>query len=156
MANRNNEDQELFERFVDAVEYLNRQIHGDRLDEWTSLEMTIPQVKTLVLLDTIGPMRMGTLSGHLGSALSATTNVVDRLVARDLVGRGSDPSDRRVVLCELTSRGRETIGHFWRVGRERLLPLAELLDPDQLAVAVQALESIREADEELQGRSASA
>ncbi len=83
MANQNNEDQELVERFVDAIEHLNHQIHSDRLDAWTSLEMTIPLVKTLVLLDTIGPMRMGALSGHLGSALSATTNVVDRLVERE-------------------------------------------------------------------------
>ena len=156
MANQNNEDQELVERFVDAVEQLNRQIHSNRLDEWTSLEMTIPQVKTLVLLDTIGPMRMGALSGHLGSALSATTNVVDRLVERKLVERGSDPADRRVVICELSSRGRETVGQFWRVGRERLLPLAELLGRDQLAIAVQGLEAICEADEEFQRRSSSA
>ena len=149
-------DQELVERFVDAVEHLNRQIHSDRLDEWTSLAMTIPQVKTLVLLDTIGPMRMGALSGHLGSALSATTNVVERLVERKLVERGSDPADRRVVICELSSRGRETVGQFWRVGRERLLPLAELLGQDRLAIAVQGLEAIREAEDEVQRGSGAA
>ncbi len=60
------------------------------------------------------------------------------------------------MTCELTSRGRETVGQFWRVGRERLLPLAELLGRDQLAIAVQGLEAIREADEELQRGSSSA
>ena len=149
-------DHDLVERFVDAAEYLNRQLHSDRLDEWTSLEMTIPQVKTLVLLDTIGPMRMGALSGHLGSALSATTNVVDRLVDRDLVERVSDPSDRRVVICELTAQGLEAAEQFWRIGRERLLRVGELLSREQLAIAVQGLEAIREAEDEVQRGSGSA
>ena len=37
------------------------------------------------------------------------TNRVDRLVARGLVERSPDPSDRRGVLVRLTSRGRQTV-----------------------------------------------
>ncbi|MDQ3664759.1 MAG: MarR family transcriptional regulator [Actinomycetota bacterium] len=37
------------------------------------------------------------------------TNRVDRLVARRLVGRRADPTDRRGVLVRLTPRGRATV-----------------------------------------------
>ena len=100
---------ELIERFVDAVEYLNRQAHLMKLDEWEESDMTIPQIKALGLLQRMGPLRMGGIALYLGRALSATTTVVDRLVEKNLVSRGSDPRDRRVVICELTPEGRAAI-----------------------------------------------
>ena len=57
---------------------------------------------------------MGVISNSLGSALSATTSIVDRLVEKKLVKRGSDPNDRRVVTCELTASGQEASERFWR------------------------------------------
>ena len=146
------EHRELVERLVDAVEYLNSRIRSDHVDEWQGLEMTIPQAKTLLLLGEMGPSRMGTISGYLGSALSATTNIVNRLVERELVERVSDPSDRRVVICRLTSQGEEAAERFWRVGRERLLGVVEALDQEQLALAVRGLEILREAEETIQDR----
>ena len=146
------EPHELVEQFVDVVEYLNRQVRSDHLEEWQGLEMTIPQVKTMVLLGVVGPSRMGTISVHLGSALSATTNIVDRLVERGLVERVADASDRRVVICRLTSQGQEATDRFWRVGRERLLAVVEVLDQEQLALAVRGLETLRDAQETIQDR----
>ena len=146
------EHRELVARLIDAVEYLNSQLRSDHVDEWQGLEMTVPQAKTLLLLEEMGPSRMGAISGHLGSALSATTNIVDRLVERELVERVSDPSDRRVVICRLTSQGEEAAERFWRVGRERLLGVVEALDQEQLALAVRGLEILREAEETIQDR----
>ena len=116
----NDYKQELADRFVESIEYLNRQMHTGRLDEWEGLDMTIPQIKTLVLLERMGPLRMGNIAIFLGRALSATTTVVDRLVEKSLVDRVSDPDDRRVVICKLTDRGEQAIERFWRIGRERV------------------------------------
>lgn len=142
--------QELTERFVAVAEYLNRQTHLHRLDEWETLDMTIPQLKTLVLLERMGALRMGSISMYLGRALSATTTVVDRLVEKKLVDRSSDPDDRRVVLCHLTDLGHDTIDRFWRIGIDRIKAAADLMEPDQLEAVVQGLELIRNADQELQ------
>ncbi len=142
--------EELTERFVEAVEYLNRQMHTGRLDEWEGLDMTIPQIKTLVLLERMGPLRMGNIAIFLGRALSATTTVVDRLVEKELVYRVADPGDRRVVICELTDEGRVAIEQFWRIGRERLELLADTLKLEELEIVTQGLVLIRRADEELQ------
>ena len=103
---------ELTDRFTESAEYLNRQLHTGRLDEWECLDMTIPQIKTLVLLERMGPLRMGNIAIFLDRALSATTTVMDRLVEKELVDRVSDPSDRRVVICQLSESGEQAIKRF--------------------------------------------
>ena len=142
--------QGLTDRFRVLAEYLNRQLHTGRLDEWEGLDMTIPQIKTLVLLERVGPLRMGNIAIYLGRALSATTTVMDRLVEKGLVDRVSDPNDRRVVICKLTEAGEQAIKRFWQIGRERLDLLADLLDEEQLETVVTGLELIRWAEDEIQ------
>ncbi len=142
--------QELTDRFTESAEYLNRQLHTGRLDEWQGLDMTIPQIRTLVLLERMGPLRMGNIAIYLGRALSATTTVMDRLVEKGLVDRVADPSDRRVVICQLSESGEQAIKRFWRIGRERLQIVVDLLDEEQLETVVQGFELIRWAEEEIQ------
>ena len=151
---QNNPREELIERFVKSVDFLHRQIRVDRLDEWQQIDMTIPQIKTLFLLESAGPSRMGRIAGSLGIAVSATTTVVDRLVERALVERLSDPKDRRVVICELTKRGREAAEDFWRIGRDRVRAALEQLTTDQLIGLVPALETLCQAERQAQEASA--
>ena len=140
--------EELTQRLVESVEHLNRQLRLDRLSEWQDLDLTIPQAKTLFLLEREGPQRMGTIAGALGIAVSATTTVVDRLVDRGLATRLSDPKDRRVVICELTEQGRQAADRFWRIGPERLRSLADHLQAEQLTGLVQAFEQMCDAEVE--------
>lgn len=142
--------QELTRRFIESVEYLNLQIHSGRLGGWEGLEMTIPQIKTLVLLERSGPLRMSSIATHFSRALSATTAVVDRLVEKDLVTRRSDPADRRLVICELTDHGRDAIAEFWRIGRERLQIVADMLEVDDLEMVVGGVELLLKAEPEIQ------
>ena len=136
---------ELSDRFSNAVQYLNRLLNGDRVDEWEQSALTIPQIKTLLLLQEMGPSRMGIISLHLRRALSATTTVVDRLVDRGLVDRVSDPGDRRVVICRLSEAGAQVTERFWSVGRGRIDAVVDGLDEEALAIAVQGLEIVRAA-----------
>lgn len=137
--------EELITRLVESVEFLDRRIRIDRLDEWQEMDLTIPQVKTLLLLQGSGPQRMGGIAASLGIAVSAATTVVDRLVERELVARLSDPKDRRVVLCDLTEHGWKVADNFWRVGPERLQPALEHLTADQLVRLVPDLETLCDA-----------
>lgn len=140
--------EELIQRLVDSVEHLNRQLRLDRLSEWQDLDLTIPQAKTLFLLEREGPQRMGAIAGALGIAVSATTTVVDRLVERGLATRLSDPKDRRVVICELSEQGRQAADRFWTIGHERLRMLADHLQAEHLTGVVQAFERLCEAEVE--------
>ena len=140
----------MTERLIIVAECLNRQGHLRRLDEFEDLDMTISQIKTLLLLERLGPLRMGSISMHVGRPLSATTTVVDRLVEKRLVDRSTHPDDRRVVLCELTEEGREAIHRFWRIGSERIQMAVDLLDSEQLETFVRGLELILRAEQEMQ------
>lgn len=146
----NDYKQELSDRFMESVEYLNRQIHSGRLGGWEALEMTIPQIKTLVLLERMGPLRMSDIAIHFDRALSATTAVVDRLVEKDLVARRSDPADRRLVICELTDTGRHAMAQFWRIGRERLQIVVDMLQVEELETVVKGLELVLRAEPQIQ------
>lgn len=148
------EERQLAERLVNVVEDLQRRARNSVLDVWQGQDMTIPQAKTLVLLETMGPLRMGAIARHLGSGLSATTALVDRLVEKGLVERGSDPGDRRVVTCELTAAGREALEQFLTTGRERAMQVADLLQPEQLEAVVEGLELLRWARNELASQAA--
>ena len=140
--------QQLTDRFVELVEQMNQQMHCRPPDEWSDLELTISQIRTLALLQQ-EPQRMGSISTYLGSTLSSATSIIDRLVDRGLVERGQDPDDRRVVVCRLTDSGQEAIEQFWRIGRLRIIELAEQLDRGQLETVVQAMEILNDASQQL-------
>ena len=140
--------QGLTDRFVELVEQMNQRMHCRPPDEWSDLELTISQIRTLALLQQ-EPQRMGTVSTYLGSTLSSATSIVERLVERGLVGRGQDPDDRRVVTCHLTELGQEAIEQFWRIGRLRIIELSEQLNMGQLETVVEAMEILNEASQQL-------
>ena len=141
--------QQLTEHFIDLVEFLTRVLHVEALEEWRSIDMTIPQIKTMVLLQSVHRVRMGGIANYLGSTLSASTSIVDRLVDKGLVDRTSDPDDRRVVVCQLTESGYETINRFWQIESFTIDPIVQRLDSDQLETVVEALALIRQKVEEV-------
>jgi len=137
--------QELIERSVELVEQINQCMHSRPLEEWPDLELTIPQIKTLTLLRHHGPQRMGSIATFLGSTLSSSTSIIDRLVDKGLVKRAPDPDDRRVVICQLTPRGQEATEQFWRIGRMKAVELVERLDTEELEIVVRGMELLYKA-----------
>ncbi len=135
----------LSERLVELMERMSFHMRPRSPGGWQDLELTMPQAKTMFLLHRQGPTRMGVLSEHLGRGLPSVTSMVDRLVKKGLVERVEDPSDRRVVACELTDEGKKAVERFWQVSRERRLALADALTLEELEVVVPALEILTRA-----------
>ena len=115
--------------------------------EWLRLDLTMPQLKVVLLLFTGGPARMSVIASDLGVSLATATGVVDRLVQRGLVAREGDPEDRRVVLCRLSEKGEELMGGLWQVSREQLRGLMRVLAPQQVELITKALEALVQAGE---------
>ena len=143
---KDNQKEDLTRRFLAAADYLLRQLHIVGLSEWQQMDLTISQVKTVLTLEDKGRMRMGNIAAALGIAVSAATTVIDRLVERGLVGRLSDPNDRRVVICELTDHGREVVNKFWRVEPERIWTTFDLMTADRFGELVTLLEGLCQAE----------
>ena len=77
--------------------------------EWLSSDLTMAQLRVLLVLQAVGPSRMSDIASTLEVALPTVTGIVDKLVKKDLVTRQADPGDRRVVIVGLSVGGQELI-----------------------------------------------
>ena len=64
---------------------------------WRYLDLSMAQLKAVMLLGRTGRARSRELADGLGIAPSAATPLVDRLVEQKLAKREDDPADRRIV-----------------------------------------------------------
>jgi DNA-binding MarR family transcriptional regulator len=122
----------LVRRVLDLQAELYRYLRPAR--EWLELDLTMPQMKVLLLLYSDCAATMGQLASRLGVTLSTMTGIVDRLVERELVARHESPHDRRQVVCQLTAAGQEL------AGRSQLAMLLRTLRPAELATVATSLE----------------
>lgn len=67
--------------------------------------VTLPQCLVLLDIDECGQMTMGQLASHLRLDQTTLSRTVDGLVAKSLVVRSQDDSDRRMVWIQLTAEG---------------------------------------------------
>lgn len=130
--------EQLLEQFIDLTQQMYAQVRSEPTEEWTELELTMPQFRTLMLL-TQGPQRMGAIAGQMSSSLSAATGMIDRLVDKGLVERVPHREDRRVVACQLTPQGRDEIDRLWRISRLRIGRIAAHLTTEELGKVVEAM-----------------
>jgi DNA-binding MarR family transcriptional regulator len=93
---------------VTAVLTASRVLVGVAVRSLAELEdtVTVPQFRTLVVLDTHGQMNLNTLSGLLDVTPSTALRMIDRLLVSALVTRRDNPANRREVLLELTDEGK--------------------------------------------------
>jgi DNA-binding MarR family transcriptional regulator len=103
--------------------------------EWLSMEITVAQLRVLLVLHVQGPTRMSSIASALDIALPTATGIVDNLVKKDLVAREADPQDRRLVICKLSPEGQTLINGLWLSGQFQMEKLLEGLTSEQLEKA---------------------
>jgi DNA-binding MarR family transcriptional regulator len=126
--------QEQVEGLLKLAEQLFRQLLPKVPREWLEMDVTMPQLKTIMLLFLNGPMRMSILASDLGVTLATATGLVDRMVEKDIVVRQDDPDDRRVVLCSLSPIGQAMVSSLWESSKQKSRDLLESLDTKKLQV----------------------
>ena len=111
----------------DIVMHISAESSGN----WMGLDVTMPQMKVLMLLRENGALRVGVLARHLNVSTPTITGIVDRLVRQALVRRDDDPTDRRVVLNVLTRQGEEMMDRLRERGNAELARLVATLTPKE-------------------------
>jgi DNA-binding MarR family transcriptional regulator len=109
-------------------------------------ELTLAQYRVLVFLDA-GDRPASDVAALLDVTPSTVTSVVDGLVGRSLVRRGTDPSDRRRVVLQLTHEGRRVLRKGDELVAERLGRLLDRLSDDQAEGLLLGLEALNGAME---------
>ncbi len=139
--------QDLINTLVVLFQRVFLQMRPSPLEEWSDIELTMPQYKALVFLSQ-GPKRMGDIAHLFGITLSSATKMIDRLVTKGLVGRSHDEDDRRVVTCILTVQGRSEVEWFWRIKKNRVERIAKCLGLADLQAVVHAIDILASAAED--------
>ena len=132
-------------RSADAVRAAARlaKVAGTALAEG---ELTLPQYRVLVCL-AVRSRPATHVAALLGVSASSMTSVVDGLVARSLVSRSADPTDRRRVMLSLTAEGTRTMHIGDELVGSGLNRLLQRLEPAQAEQALVGLELLNQAME---------
>jgi len=101
-------------------------------------------------------LRSGELAQRCALTAPALSELVDSLVQEGLCRRMEDASDRRVVVVELTARGRRELERVHDVMTERVAQLLSKLPAEKRARLRSALSDLQDAVEALGKETASA
>ena len=105
-------------------------------------ELSLTAASTLHRLELGGARRLTELAGLEGVTQPAMTQLVSRLERAGLAGRRADPQDGRVVLVEITDRGREVMQRRREARTQRLNDLLATLEDDDRAAISAALPAL--------------
>ncbi|OJU57744.1 MAG: hypothetical protein BGO04_02760 [Microbacterium sp. 70-38] len=104
-------------------------------------DVTLPQFRVLVILESSGPLRMGAIAARMGTHPSTLSRSVDRLVAAGWVDREVNRESRRETLVALSSRGRELVDRVTATRRAEIRRVLTGMPPEQREVLRTALEA---------------
>jgi len=107
-----------------------------------AVDLTMPQLKALMLADSQAGISHGEIARGLGVGLSTVTGIVDRLVEHGLVERRTDPDDRRLSRVRITPSGSELLDSLWASRYERLGQALGSLSPDERATLHHTLQHL--------------
>jgi DNA-binding MarR family transcriptional regulator len=136
---------------VEAAMAVSRVLHGISGRSAAELphELTLPQLRALVVLDDDAVVTVKALADRLGIQPSTTTRLVDRLVAKQLIERTPGVDDRREVLLSLSTAGRRVVDQSMEFRRQAIREILESLTRAERASVLDAFAVFAAAGESL-------
>jgi DNA-binding MarR family transcriptional regulator len=127
--------------FLNTLRTADHLLRGE-VEVLRGADLTFPQYNVLRILRGAGPQGLscGDISDRMVTRDSDITRLLDRLEARDLVARGRDERDRRVVVQHISPKGLALLKeldepvqrvhqrHLRHMTRAQLRQLTELLE----------------------------
>jgi DNA-binding MarR family transcriptional regulator len=139
-------------RILSCSEALVHSFNPSRDRAWLRLDLTMPQLKTLIYVSKNEGATSGQIASNLGVGLSTITGIVDRLAEQQLVIRREDARDRRITRVLPTPAGTELVDELIKYRNEVVTTILSRLDPAQLRTVETAfqymLESVARLEDE--------
>lgn len=108
------------------------------------LDLSMPQVKSLGVLEDEDGLSIKAMSDRLGLSEPGVSRGVDTLVKRGLVKRIEHPEDRRCKQVSLTPKGRQVLGGLTELRIAGFRKFVETLDDSQRDALVAGLQPLLE------------
>ena len=135
----------LVENALTLVDKLVRQLIPRDIKDLLTLDVTMAQIKIMLVLHLQGPTRMSDIASGLDITLPTATSLVERLVEKNYALRETLPEDRRVVLCSLSDAGKHAISQMWQSSRSKAREVLEVLDTSKLELFTEVIQAMYEA-----------
>jgi DNA-binding MarR family transcriptional regulator len=133
------------QRILDCSGSLFHNMNPGRNRAWLSVDLTMPQLKSLICVVENDGATSGQIAKRLGVGLSTVTGIVDRLAEQELITRREDPDDRRITRVLPTPRARTMVDELLRYRNEVITEILSRLDAEQLRVIETAFDYLRDA-----------
>jgi DNA-binding MarR family transcriptional regulator len=136
--------------FVTALLTASRVLVGVSARSLTVVEdtVTLPQFRTLVILDSHGEVNLNRLAELLAVNSSTAMRMIDRLLTSDLVTRRENPLNRREVLLGLSPHGATVVMKVTETRRKDIARIVQALPAGQRSDLIAALHSFSDAAQE--------
>src|SRR5664279_4995716 len=112
---------------------------------WLELDLSITQLRNLIILSLRGPQHVGQLAAALGVSEPSASQVVDRLAQRALIRRDADASDRRRIMVSITAEGEHLLDTVRSRGSAAAESLLDQLDDDSLGALAKGTRALADA-----------
>lgn len=132
----------VIDRVCVAYHRFMRALHALDRSGWGDLDLTMSQLKTIMLLVETKGLTGRDLAERLGIGPSAVTALVDRLVQRGYARREEDRADRRVSWARPTDKATELFERLHATHRERLAEVLATLSSEDLALVAKAITTL--------------
>jgi DNA-binding MarR family transcriptional regulator len=109
---------------------------------WLNLEMSMGQLKAMIVLNCSGHLRVGGLAKALGIAEPSASILADKLERQGLAVREVDPADRRRTPVVVTAAGRELVSRLRSMRDVRLNAWPSDVDDDDLDALLRGLTAL--------------
>jgi DNA-binding MarR family transcriptional regulator len=138
------------EIFLSLMQALNRRQTEDK--PWLSLDLTMAQLKTLMIVLQTGGVPSRVLAERLSIGPSAVTPLVDQLVDQKLVTREADVADRRIVFIRPTPRAVSLRRRLLETSRTAVAKLLNEIPTTEIPAIQRALAQLAGAAERVLAR----
>ncbi len=109
---------------------------------WMELDLTIAQLKSLFFIEFGGRSNLSQLAAALGVTPPNVTRIAERLVKQKLVSRNENPENRRMLLLQVTDKGKALLDKLRESGLSRMSGILNQLSTEELAALAKGLAAI--------------
>jgi DNA-binding MarR family transcriptional regulator len=129
--------EEILNALPQVMWFIRREMRRNR-----TRGLSIPQFRTLVLIDDQPTASLSTVAEHLGASLPTASRIVSGLVGKGLIARDTCTEDRRQCSLRLTATGRAALNAGRRATQERLAGKLASVGERERAVLVDAMKTL--------------
>lgn len=101
--------------------------------EWISLDLEFSKSElfTMLLVEKNGEIIMSKIADYINVSMSTANGIVERLVKNGYLNRDRSDSDRRIVIIQLTDKGKQIVHELKNVIFEYIRLIYEALDDEE-------------------------